>query len=295
MEPYGPEYRTVELFHRGDHRKPIQFKLEIPYDWINISPSEGRLTRNNSDQRLQVSIDWDRVPSDFNETVPIGVHYDTLPRYDNFLIPVQNKPAVPPDFHGFPETAGYISIEAAHFQRATNATGSDTDTESIHLEAQPYLGTRTNSGAVALRPYTAARTSSSLAQSASLEYNIYLFNRTDNLHATIYLTENLDTDPNLALQYSLTIDSQETAGNTSFTRLLAEPETAGDLPDSWMDEALNSVWTREVNLGSAEAGAHTLVWRVNSPEVYLEKIVLGIGGKDAIAGSYLGPPETRVV
>ncbi|KAL3491515.1 hypothetical protein BJX62DRAFT_251356 [Aspergillus germanicus] len=295
MDPYGPDYRTVELFHRGDHRKPIQFRLEIPYDWIEISPSEGRLTRNNPDQRLEVSIDWPKVPSGFNETVPIGVHYDTLPRYDNFLIPVQSKPDLPADFHGFPETAGYISIEAAHFQRAANATATDTDTGTIYFEAQPYLGTRTNSGAVALRPYTAARASASSAESASLEYNIYLFNQTENLHATIYFTENLDTDPDLAMQYSLTLDSQETNGSANFTRLLEEPETAGDLPDSWTDEVLNSVWTREIDLGSVEAGAHTLVWRVNSPEVYLEKIVLGVGGKGSVPGSYLGPPETRVV
>jgi hypothetical protein len=295
MDPYGPEYRTVELFHRGDHRKPIQFRLEIPYDWIEISPSEGRLTRDNSDQRLQVSIDWAKVPSDFNETVPIGVHYDTLPRYDNLLIPVQNKPALPADFHGFPETAGYISIEAAHFQRANNATGPDADIVTIHFETQPYLGTRTNSGTVASRPYTAARMSTASAQSASLEYNIYLFNRADNLHATIYVTQNLDTDPDLAMQYSLSIKSQDTAGNANFTRLLAEPKTAGDLPESWTGEVLNSVWTREVDLGSVAAGPHTLVWRVNSPEVYLEKIVLGLDGSESVAGSYLGPPETMLV
>jgi hypothetical protein len=148
-------------------------------------------------------------------------------------MPVQNKPALPADFHGFPETSGYISIEAAHFQRATNSTGPDADTDTIHFETQPYLGRRTSSGAVALRPYTAARISTTIAQSASLEYNIHLFNRTENLHATVYLTENLDTDPNLAMQYSLTIDSHDEGNtNANYTRLLAEPETAGDLPES---------------------------------------------------------------
>jgi hypothetical protein len=42
-----------------------------------------------------------------------------------------------------------------------------------------------------------------------------------------------------------------------------------------------------------EAGEHRLVWRVNSPEVYLEKIGVDSGGK--VGGSYLGPPETKRV
>ncbi|KAL2816732.1 hypothetical protein BJX63DRAFT_441466 [Aspergillus granulosus] len=283
MDPYGPKYRTVELFHRGDHRTSIEFRLDIPYDWIKISPVEGRLTPDNPDQRLQVSIDWDRVPSGFNESVGIGVHYDTLPRYDNFIIPVQNRHALPPSFHGFPETAGYISIEAPHFQRASNGTGT------VHFETLPYLGIHTESGTVALRPYRAARESATSAQAATLEYDIYLFNSTTKLSATIYLTQNLDTDPALPMQYSLTIDSQE----ANFTRLLTEPETAGDLPDTWTDEIENAVWTRKVDLGRAEAGVHTIKWRVNSPEVYLEKIVIDTG--NAVRKSYLGPPETKLL
>ncbi|KAL4983177.1 hypothetical protein BDW68DRAFT_181856 [Aspergillus falconensis] len=280
MDRYSSD-KYVELFHRGDHRIPISFNLSVPYDWIKFSSTSGTLSRNNPQQRLDISIVWSAVPGDFNEDLLIGVHYDTLPYFDNFIIPVQNLPAPPESFHGFPATGGYISIEAAHYQRASKGI--------VRFTTIPYLGTRTESGTITLRPYSVARNSNSSALSASVEYDIYLFNRTDTLMATVYFTQNLDTDPDVAMQYSLSLDSS----SANFTRLLAQPEVAGGLPEVWTDEIENSVWTRKVDLGSVDAGAHTLIWRVNSPEVYLEKIVLDTG--NAVKESYLGPPETKMV
>ncbi|KAL4949057.1 hypothetical protein BDW69DRAFT_198406 [Aspergillus filifer] len=280
MDPYSPN-RTVELFHRGDHRVPIEWRLEVPYDWIRISSTSGILTQEHQQKRLEVSINWDEVPSGYTEDVLIGVHYDTLPRFDNFVVPVQNLPSPPKDFRGFPATAGYISIEAPHYQQISDG--------EVGFRILPHLGTRSSSGAVALRPYTTARTAPSTSRSATAEYKIYLFNFTESLNATLYFTQNLDTDPDLPMEYSLTIDSDP----ANFTRLLEEPETAGDLPGSWTDEVQDAVWMRTVALGSASAGEHTLVWRVNSPEVYLEKIVLDTGSM--VKDSYLGPPETKIL
>ncbi|KAL4796349.1 hypothetical protein BDV19DRAFT_398386 [Aspergillus venezuelensis] len=280
MDPYSAN-RTVELFHRGDYRLPIEWWLEIPYDWIRISSTSGTLNQEHQQERLEVSITWDKVPYNFNEDVLIGVHYDTLPKFDNFVVPIQNLPSPPEDFRGFPATAGYISIEAPHHQHISDGR--------VHFKAIPHLGTRSNAGALALRPYTAARSSPSTARSATAEYNIYLFNSTESLNATLYFTQNLDTDPDLPMEYSLTLDSNP----ANFTRLLEEPETTGDLPETWTDEVEDAVWTRKVTLASASAGEHTLVWRVNSPEVYLEKIVLDTGSM--VKDSYLGPPETRML
>jgi hypothetical protein len=279
MDPYGPAFYTVDLFHRGNHRKPISFNLSIPYEWINISLVSGKLSQENPEERLTVSIDWPKVPESFNETVLIDIHYDTQPHFENLHIPILNRPALPAGFHGFPATNGYVSIEAAHSQRAIS--GSDT----VSFKALPHLGTRTKSGAVALRPYEAARVSTSTAQNTRVEYDVFLLGSSKNLTATLFLTQNSDTDPSLPMQYSLAIDSSE----ASFTRLLQEPETPGDLPDIWTDQVEDEVWTVQVQLGPVSAGKHTLAWRVNSPEVYLEKVVLDTAG--AVRKSYLGPPE----
>ncbi|KAF2001565.1 glycoside hydrolase family 115 protein [Amniculicola lignicola CBS 123094] len=287
MSPYGPSVRTVDVFMRGDYRVPIRWQLDqIPGDWLSITPSSGTLSQGKYDQRLNVTIDWSKVPAGFNKTINVGITSQpaSYPYFDLIRIPVQNH-RVPQGFEGFPETAGYISIEAPHFQRAS----SKPSNSSVSLTHIPYLGTRSASGSIALRPYTAARASLPTATSAYVEYNIYLFNSTSALNATIYINACLDTDPSLLMQFSLTVDDAP----SKFSRVLGDPKNAGDVPPEWMDQIANQVWTKKVALGPMAQGAHTLRWAVNSPEVYLEKLVLDTRG--GVKDSYLGPPETVLV
>ncbi|KAL4864030.1 hypothetical protein BDV12DRAFT_206054 [Aspergillus spectabilis] len=265
LDPYGPETRLIELFHRGDHRK-------------NISKTSGTLSKNQPDDRLEVSIDWSAVPTDFHETVEVRIEWGS-PYFDIIHIPIRNL-RVPEDFTGFPESGGFVSIEGPHFQRS-----SEGDVAFKHIE---NLGTRSKSGSIALRPYTLSRKSEDTAKEAWVEYEIYLFNSTEAFNATIYINGALDTDPNLPMQFSLTVDNHESA---NFTRVLGEPEEAGDTPPEWSDAVADHVWKKHVKIGALEGGRHTIIWRVNSPEVYLEKIVLALEEK---LDSYLGPPERGV-
>lgn len=289
MNPYGPSVRTVDLFMRGDYRIPLNWTLDsIPVDWISIAPRSGMLSGDQSEQRLNVTIDWAKVPDNYNGTVNVGVQSTPAPYpyFDLIRIPVQNQ-RVPTDFKGFPETAGYISIESPHFQRSSRVPSSDS--KEVAFTHIPYLGTRSESGSLALRPYIASRASLNASTSAYVEYDIYLFNATSALNATIYINACLDTDPKLLMKFSLALDHAP----QNFTRVLSDPKNAGDLPLEWMSDVANQVWTKKVALGKVAAGKHTLRWSVNSPEVYLEKVVLSVGG--GVGESYLGPPETMMV
>lgn len=280
LDRYGPAARTVELFHRGDHRVPIAWSLSIPYDWLTVVPASGIVSATTPEQRLNISIDWAAAPPDLNQTVDIGVTYDTIPHFDVIRVPVDGR-AVPDAFHGFPETAGLVSIEAAHFQRASAGV--------VAFERIPHLGTRTRSGSLALRPFRAAREQAAAAEGAWVEYDFYLFDAAAGVEATLYLNGALDTDPALPMRYSLALDAQE----ANFTRLLEDADTAGDLPPDWTESVEDQVWKRVVSFGAVGEGGHTLRWRANSPEVYLEKLVLDV--RDAVGESYLGPPETTRV
>ncbi|KAK3295077.1 uncharacterized protein B0H64DRAFT_434110 [Chaetomium fimeti] len=293
MDPYGPSVRHVEVFMRGDYRVPITWALDpLPVPWLSISPANGTLDKDTPDTRLNVTIDWASVPEDFNSTLLVGIRSTPAryPYFDQIRIPVLNARA-PASFTGFPESAGYISIEAPHF--APGPSNSTEDTNPVSLVHIPNLGTRSQSGAIALRPFHAARADLTAAQAATATYPIYLFRPDADLTATVYINAGLDTDPNLKMEFSLTLDNQP----ANFTRVLGEyveNPHAGAIPPEWMDHVADQVWTTTVRLGRAAPGEHVLVWRVNSPEVYLEKIVVDTGGR--VAGSYLGPPETgRVV
>ncbi|KAF2796768.1 glycoside hydrolase family 115 protein [Melanomma pulvis-pyrius CBS 109.77] len=293
MDPYGPAVRTVDLFMRGDFRVPISWKLDaIPVDWLSIAPISGTLSQDQYDQRLNVTIDWDRVPKGTNETIEVGITSEPspYPYFDLIRIPVRNH-RVTEGFNGFPETAGLISIEAPHFQHSSPpslSSNSTTVNGTVAFAPIYYLGTRSESGSLALRPYLSSRSSLSSSTAAYVSYSIYVFTPQPALNATIYLNAFLDTDPQLLSQFSLTLDDAP----ATFTRVLGDPKNAGDVPPEWMGEITNQVWTKKVSLGIVKNGQHRLVWRTNSPEVYLEKIVLDFGG---VRESYLGPPETTLV
>lgn len=297
MDPYGPPVRTVDVFMRGDYRVPIQWALDpLPVPWLSISPLNGTLNKDRPDERLNVTIDWPSVPEDFNSTLLVGIRSTPAryPYFDQIRIPVLNVRA-PEAFAGFPESAGYISIEAPHFSVQSNTGDSRQSTNStdpVAFAHIPNLGTRSESGSVALRPFLAARKSVEQAKAAKAVYPIFLFRSSADLTATVYINAGLDTDPGLKMEVSLTLDNKP----ANFTRVLGDyvdVPSAGAMPPEWSDQVVDQVWTKTVRLGKVDAGAHELVWRANSPEVYLEKIVVDTGGK--VAASYLGPPETRRV
>lgn len=288
MDTYGPPSRHVDVFHRGDYRVPIDWALDaIPVDWMTVLPTSGTLDKEKSVERLVVSIDWAAVPEGFNDTIEIGITATPAeyPYFDLIRVPVLHR-RVPPGFEGFPETAGFIAMESPHFQRRSKG-GED----GVAFSVIPHLGTRSESGSVAVRPYEAARTPT-VAETAWVEYDIYLFDDSESVTATVYNTACLETDPTSKMKYSLTLDSAP----LNMTRLLGDyvsEDHIGDVPPVWEEQVLDQVWTVRVDLGAVEAGKHTLRWAVNSPEVYLEKLV--IDTRNGVKPSYLGPPETRLV
>ncbi|KEZ39011.1 hypothetical protein SAPIO_CDS10378 [Scedosporium apiospermum] len=296
MDRFGPRVRYIDLFARGDYRVPIDWELEeIPVDFISISPARGTLNRDKPDERLNVTIDWSLVPDDFDDTVNIGITStpSRYPYFDLIRIPVVNT-QVPADFKGFPETAGMIAIEAPHFQRSSAITHKKKDEQdpTVNFSVFPHLGSRSESGSIGLRPFAEARQVDNAATSAWVEYDIYLFSDAEAVEATVYINGCLDTDPRLRMQFSLTLGDAP----ANFTRVLGDYITnpyAGDIPPEWLDHVADQVWTKKVDLGGLEAGKHTLRWAANSPEVYLEKIVLNTRG--GVKETYLGPPETRLV
>lgn len=99
----------------------------------------------------------------------------------------------------------------------------------------------------------------------------------------------LNTDPNLNLSFSATLDDDA----PQFRVFIGQADKPGDLPPTWPSVVVDGVWTSNLTFPLVEKGEHVLRYRANSPEVYLEKIVLDTGNH--VGHSYLGPPETRIL
>lgn len=298
LDPFAAlQERIVEVFHRGDHRVPLNWTLD-PWeeDWLHITPTGGTLNSTHPDDKIVLSIpDWSKVPVEFNKIVFIGVRSTPAryPYFDQIRLPVLNF--VPPNtFEGYPESSGgYISIEAPHF----SPNFSTPNTSDIHFLAIRNLGTRSNTGSLALRPFLSARGDVPKAKEVKAVYPIYLFSDSPpsvkhNVTATVFINAGLDTDPRLKMEFSLTLDDQPARFQRVLGDYVKNPH-AGDIPPEWLPHVADQVWTKKVNLGEVGEGRHEVVWRVNSPEVYLEKIVVDVRG--VVQDSYLGPGETRWV
>lgn len=284
ITPYGPDFLTLDLFHRGDQRKSIAWSAEVPYDWLKLSEISGTVSLEQPEQHINITVDWGAVPEGFKESFVFRIDWEPEPYFDDVEIMVLNHEA-PEGFKGFPEIDHVISIEAPHFQRSSDGY--------VSFARIPHLGSRSDSGSIALRialrPFHDARTDSSAAQEAWVEYDMYIFgNKTaGDLNATVYVNGCLETDPDLPMKYSLSPDGAA----ANFTRLLLEPPEVGELPDDWAESVADHVWKRTVELGEVKPGKQTLRFAANSPELYLEKIVVEFNRTAPY--SYLGPPETR--
>ncbi|ENH70308.1 hypothetical protein FOC1_g10012217 [Fusarium oxysporum f. sp. cubense race 1] len=230
MEPHGPAFRWIDLFHRGDHRRPISWSISVPEPWINVSQVSGEVSGSKPEERVHISINWELVPATYNQTVQLRVFYGPPAHFDDVHLPVINIRA-PKDFAGFPEVDGIISIEAPHYQRSslTQDTG-----RNIGFKVMPRLASRSESGSVALRPYQAAIESESESKASWLEYDIFILGNATRpaVKATIYINGALDTRADKPMLCSLSLQNESKPAN-DFFKILGTPEKAGDTPPEW--------------------------------------------------------------
>ncbi|KAG7086665.1 hypothetical protein E1B28_002605 [Marasmius oreades] len=276
MDPYGARTRWFEMYARG--RSELEWSVQGDEEWVKLTPTKGRLTKGNWDNRVEVSIDWDRVPEGFNETTLIRAN-STAGDYEEVHLPVL-KLNVPAGFSGFVQGDGYVSMNAAHFT-------SNGEQDTVAYREVPYLSRSINgTGAVGLFPATANLSSFG----PWLEYKFYWFTTDKDISATLYFTMALDTDPNQPMQFAVALDS---AAPDNSVRLVAAPAQVGDLPKDWTDAVQNLVWKRTVQLGDISAGEHTVRYWASKPEILLEKIEIARSGSSRT--SYLGLPESTLV
>lgn len=272
MDRYGPLKRSFEIFARGG--REIHWSAATQCPWVFLSQTAGILPYRGDDQRIDISVDWERVPESFEEDVLIYIR-STDGDYEQVHLLVTGRKILDSDFRGFVETDGHISMHAVHF----NADPGMTSPLEIFYEHLPFIG-RTNDGGVQIKVYDPVET-------PYLYYNTYCFSPVPEVTVILYFTTVLDTNPSRPATYEVGFGDD---GPRKF--LLLDREDGSDLPKGWAEAAQDCVWTRKHSFKSGGLGAHTLLYRVNGVGIVLEKIVLDFGG---VRESYLGPPESMRV
>jgi len=248
--------RTFDLALIG--RLPIDVKIVTNAPWFHSSIRRLRLT---GDTTVEVSVDWEHLPS-----LPAESSVQIVPESGppiSLRVVVRDLPA---NARGFIENAGVVAIDAAHADQRTEANG-------VVWETIPGLGFA--NGAMESFPTTALPTLPGVGQ-ACLVYGFTVFSTRQRTLQTM-IAPTLAFDPAHSLRYSVQLDQ-------------AEPRVVdawGHEQEDWGRAVSNGVHRVSTPLGIVDAGVHSLhLCRVDAG-VVVERISLF----SQPMREYLGPEE----
>jgi len=249
----------IELFNRGKGSFSFEAKSSAPY--VTVIP-------NNGDVRDQgviwVKVDWSKAPRGVQH-VPITINS----KNDKVTVEavINNTPMS--GGHGFFESDGYISMEAAHYTKAVG------NADANWLTISDYG--KTLSG-VMPTPVTAKRQQPG-GNSPHLEYE---FNLTDTgtMKVETYISPTIDFTNTDGLHYAVSIDDEQ----PQIINIDADKSEA-----AWNKDVAGNIKILTSIHYISKPGKHTLKYWMVDPAVVLQKIVINADGEKP---SYLGPPES---
>lgn len=197
---------------------PLVWELEAAHSWVLLVRSSGELKANRPDCRIEVSISWEAVPTDFDGMVLITIRLDAGD-FEQVHLPVSNK-QVASNFKGFVEIDGYVAMEAAHYT-APRKPSRPSSVQTAY-RTLPFLG-RTGPGGVEL----ARMPDNKLEEPIPfLKYSFYIFAETSRVFVFQYFNMTMDIDPTNALTYDVSLND----GPYTTHRLVEVPKKPGELP-----------------------------------------------------------------
>ncbi len=280
----------IDIFLKG--KGEIRWKAQPKADWVKISKTSGALNNSEPEQRLWVTIDWNKVPTGSNKKeAPLGHDYQLIPpsyKVNSAIDFISGDSTITigvsvfnpklkelEQFNGFVEDKGFISINAENFSKKT--AGKQASWEIF--EGLGYSGQT-----VSALPRTAASQTdvkSIKANSPSLEYDFYAFNFGEaNVHVQAVPTHAFHAGKGVSC--AVAIDDAEP--------VIIDFQTFGR-SDEWKQNVLRNAAVKSAKQIINKAGKHKLkIWMVD-PGVMIDQILIDLGGWKK---SYAFPQESKM-
>ncbi len=262
FDAFNRQRRYIDVFDRG--RTSYSFTASSQASWISLSATHGTIDK---EQRLWVSVDWSRAAkgkrAGFVKISGAG---------DQVRVKVEAVNAETParaSLSGFIEANGYVSMEAEHYTKKTDAG-------PVHWEKIADYGRTLSS--MTVFPVT-AESASPPQNSPCLEYEMYLVH-SGTVEVAAVLAPTLNFVPGRGLRYALSFDDQAPQ--------IVDALAANSMAD-WSRSVEDSVREVKTRFTLAAPGYHTLKFCMVDSGVALQKIVVDLGG---VQPSYLGPPQS---
>lgn len=262
---YTRDRRFVDVFNTGF--LPLEWQAEPSAPWIRLSATGGGLT----DQvRVWTEIDWPRVPE--------GTHRPTLTftgagrSVQVPLLVVNDGERARRRARGFVEAHGWVSIDAAHFDREVPRGGA-------RWRIVRGLGRRT--AAVEAVPTTAPPITEDFStRSPELRFRVR-FTTAGTFPVTVFRLPSLDERGKRRL--AVTLDDQPP------TVLSGQAIATGNRGDAWARNVEEGIEKLTGRVTVSAPGEHVLRVFMVDPGMTVDQIVIDTGG---VAGGYLAPPES---
>ncbi|MET8981857.1 glycosyl hydrolase 115 family protein [Streptomyces sp. NPDC004539] len=253
--------RFVDVFNTGF--LPLEWTARASEPWVRLDTSDGTLTDQT---RVWVDLDWARVPE--------GTHTPTVTftgagRSTEVPLRVVNSPE---RTQGFVEAHGYVSIEAAHYDRQIPRGGARWRT---------VRGLGRHAAAVEAVPSTAASVTDAFAtRSPELRYRVH-FTSTGTFPVTVFRLPSLDERGRRRLAVAL--DDQVPVV------LSGQAVATGNRGDAWARNVEEGVEKLTATVVVEAPGEHVLRLFMGDAAIAVDQIVVATAGP--VAG-YLAPPES---
>lgn len=267
--------RWIEVFNRGSGA--FSFSVNANQPWVRLSDTSGSV---DPDQRIQVDIDWDRIPVGENEAIITVSRTEDL-SVQIHLTAIRSEIYTRQNIAAFGGLTGPTAIAA---ESATNNIAAGGN----RWEKIPDYG-RGPSG-MAVFPVTAASISPP-KDSPRLEYPVFTA-RAGEIHVDMITGPTLNVQPDRGVRIAVSFDDQPPQIIDAFEgQSFADPSRRGDLSAppirDWHRWVRDNARTLKSTHQISEPGVHTLkVWMVD-PGVVLEKLIVY---SEQLPNSYFGPP-----
>ena len=268
FDVFNQQHRYIDMFNKG--KTPFEFTATASDPWIVLNETKGTVEK---DKRLWISVDWSKISEGMTSgaLTLAGTGTNVTVKVNAFNPTVVTRDSL----QGFVEGEGFVSIEAEHYTKKTDAGVNHW------IKIDDYG--RTLSGMRAEAPADAPGATPG-KDSPCLEYQMYLFS-TGKVDVAAILAPTLNFVPSRGLRYAVSFDDEA-------------PQVVTLVPQNYNAQNGNRDWEKSVEDNAryghtthplTKSGYHTLKFWMVDPGIMLQKLVVNLGG---VKPSYLGPPES---
>ncbi len=265
LPQFNKQFNTTHFFEVYNTGKlPITWKAVTTENWIRLSQTAGT---TKTQERVLVSIDWDKVPSEAAAKGEIVISQGENTKH--IKVSVVNFEKSIADFDTiYIENEGVISINPSKFHRKKENGG-------IKFKVIDGLGYSNAS----------VQLGSAIHDSGEGSFIAYDFYASKAGDATIYtyMLPLFAKDKLHSTRYAIQIDDSE---------IITKSNDVNEYSREWASNIIRNSAINKTVVQINKPGKHTLKIFAIDPGMIIQKVVIDFGGLKA---SYLGPQPTSVI